>query len=940
MVDNIQKKIRLNSITSHIPGILPSYKSAYDEYNVSYKEYGTVYDEKNGNYGLIPTDFQIPQSFIEKITDKTDIWINIKTPLNSSERDFYGEFYLIEALSHRQFNKLLSYAKRTLKTIAYIFIYENDLWKCSIDSDTEYSDIFKKKIRIKFLTYSTAHKWYRFFKEYNKMLTVTGSETYNYNSLQEYSKTSLNDLASYDYYVEMDKLYEARGGYDFFKWLNDYVFSYYKVYGSKEENGKINTITGKDVPSYMYFPQRKEWLGWFKKNSYFSGKTCSEILSEKNSISALSSMTDSKVICQYNEWTDRGGDKMFEWLLNNVKEYNIDGALNTSAIHIPIEITNTISNLGEETELGEYWEGGKEYKKGNVFFYEDTCYKVTMDSIPSKYNDCSNTFEFDKKYCENNLLSTSGDYAINYSKYSYNTNNEYIINPTRFRMADTYQIVSGAFFYINGIIYSAIASNYITVQTGSQKKELTIKYESNDVLTSETSSYITKFYPVFFYSDGRSYCDVNGERFIGNKKEILFRENINCDAVKYTISDSKEYFIFYDGRYVMASSNPIKITIQDDYYAYNSYFNGSKGIGLLSGDTNISLSGDYSNYVWIDESGMNLSNQLLYPSFYVDKNSMKAFIVEPYDVYDISQVSGTIESRLDNFLPNDYVVDNMGNMIGTFFENQKNTFPNSGEIIGKRFKEHYITNIDKETEAYMFESKRYNYLFGDILENITYYYEDSSGNTGICNDKEIKIMNDSSSWNISGYSFSANFEYVTGCVIKLFKDDKTSSIFYSWIGDIPSESGNANFKKGIIYNEIRKLKLVEKLYVLNNLNSYPVYFIDTIANTNFFYRSDNYEPYSANMATFKYYRDFDEIDGIRYANLDESLFNASPTVRINYNLKVSIPKKIKTDIYIDRGNGTSFSRHFALGECKSLEALTQYQDGGLKIINNNDVNTL
>ena len=94
------------------------------------------------------------------------------------------------------------------------------------------------------------------------------------------------------------------------------------------------------------------------------------------------------------------------------------------------------------------------------------------------------------------------------------------------------------------------------------------------------------------------------------------------------------------------------------------------------------------------------------------------------------------------------------------------------------------------------------------------------------------------------------------------------------------------------------------------------------------------------MATFKYYRDFDEIDGIRYANLDESLFNASPTVRINYNLKVSIPKKIKTDIYIDRGNGTSFSRHFALGECKSLEALTQYQDGGLKIINNNDVNTL
>ena len=56
---------------------------------------------------------------------------------------------------------------------------------------------------------------------------------------------------------------------------------------------------------------------------------------------------------------------------------------------------------------------------------------------------------------------------------------------------------------------------------------------------------------------------------------------------------------------------------------------------------------------------------------------------------------------------------------------------------------------------------------------------------------------------------------------------------------------------------------------------------------------------------------------------------ATPTFRKEFEFGISMPQKVNSDIYIDRGISKAFDKHLRLQEIKTMDALEQYQNGAI-----------
>lgn len=930
MIEHIQRQINKNDIISYFPGMLYGYKTKYDDYNNLYKEFDSVKNDYNGNYNLIITDIEIPSNLISAITDYTDIYINIPTSYNGTITDikYYGDYYLIDNLSQKNIYELTNNLNNGEK-LTYYYIYNNDIYSYNnkITKGTLISDItLDNSTKHKYLTYKTLHKWYLFFKFYDKKRTSYNTKSIRYNTCMEMFNTEFDGIGDSSLYIKYDNLYIARGGDNMYKWLTDNIFVEYETIKSTNDNQYIQ-IDGENVPKYMPYPQIIQWKSWFKiygnegiNNYGFYKKSCEESIEYKKTNYSISGYSDGEIGCFYREWTKKGGDDMYDWLMDKNFNDNTSFQMKSSSFYIPLLISNSINNLGEETILSEEWIPGHTYNKGDIFTFDEICYQ-SDNGNGYEYKDCTKEIIFNNNGLFNRNNINSAEQLANCEIFSYNEDNIFICNPTRFRMAKQCKIISGDFFYINNEYYDVITSDYIEVE---------------DYLKN------IRYFIVQYYGNKKSYCKIKKDIYEGDENYINLKIK-KCQIKKYIIYHNGR-FILYNGKYIKVNAdNTLNLSINNEteltYTNFIGRFEYNNNIFRINRNYDVEYPNSLGNKI-ISQSDMEISNIPLYnDSYYIDFNNLIAYVIKKYMIYNIEISSGNTESKLNTFIRQDMLCDNAGNKINGYFNTtENNSYPTEGQILSIPIEKYYTSDLSKTDEIYTIKSsldgveydKPLYYLFGDILTDISYYYLNS--------DNEETIIAESQIYNKDlwdEYEIYCRFTYVMGGIIKLIKEN--DSYHYQWIGNIDSESSNSNYHTGIIYTEERKLELDSEKYYLNNLDYEIIYYINIKDNYKTIFIGDNNEISSANVATFKYYKDYDSKN--KTFLFDDS-YITSPTFRQEYNLGISGLKNVTSDIYMDRGNAASFAMHLALGECKSFDALSKYQNGSIKIINNNDINTL
>ena len=232
--------------------------------------------------------------------------------------------------------------------------------------------------------------WYHKFKEYYKLLNDYGHCSTVYSSATQYydneSKRWPDDLRlgnDRQTYVDLDAEIACMGGVvssntrsqtacqtsgiiesvdnGFYKWICDNVIPTYKLPRSLQDYWQRDTL---------YYPDVIKWIGWFNDRSQFASYTTE------------ASCSASSDCCECVEYVKRGGAaelaRMNEWY-GRIKQKIT--ALNSTTlgsdgkpkpcflprIISPIELQNSIEDLGEFTIFCEEYKVGVDYRTGDGY---------------------------------------------------------------------------------------------------------------------------------------------------------------------------------------------------------------------------------------------------------------------------------------------------------------------------------------------------------------------------------------------------------------------------------------------------------------------------------------------------------------------------------------------------------------------------------------------
>ena len=902
-MEHISKKISLVKMRSYAPSMINAFDSKSGTFN-------SVISEQNGNYGMVPSDIELPSNLVNLISEQTDLYVNILT-ISDNDKAIYGELFNIENKNEYNFEYVKSKLSDGVK-INYYYILENNIYSNVITSSTNYNDLLSSAILHKFMTFTHLQEWFSFFKKYYDILSVKKGKLFRYSSYEDYllyekgiTKSEAAEINTYD------KLFTARGGESMYNFLKDYIFTKFQTI--IEKNDEVRQINGKKVPYYMSYPQIMQWKSEFKKYTDYGFYKLKDASIDNAFVSGnvlLSSYTVSQVCCMFKEYNDMGGDDMKEWLETiNYIEFPNNLLLNTSTFHFPILLSQTISNLGEETPLAEDWVEGRLYNNNEIYMYNEDCYQVSGNSGYS-YDNCLKEFNVDGVFNRLNKLDDNYSFINHY--FAYNENNVYISTPNRWNVGIKCALNITNCFLIDNIVYKQFQSDYIVVENQGK----------------------SSYYKVEYLNNRQSYCEINGIKYLGDDKNIFLRNIGNClnDNTSNKISPifKNGLFIKYKGELLM----PINGTINIDtvYNSYDAYFVYNGDTLMVNGNT--IDSSDIGSKIELS-SDMDKIENLLIDSYYVDRDNESVYIIKKYNIYDTFIGSGTTESKLDEFIQLNNLCDLNGNYIkGNFISSSNQKYPSEGNILNIPYICYTTSNISLTDKTYSAEglTESCYYLFGNILTDIKFYRATADG------DKELlvnqnEVYENSENW--AKYDYFVKFNYVMGGIIRQIKPEGSNDFHYEWIGNIPSESANPDYHTGVIYEEFRKLDLKTEKYYMNSQDFQSIFYIDVLDSNDIEDIEDN-DQALINKASFYYYK----LENNGNSFIFDKGYMSSPTFRKEYNIGNSSLKKVDSNIYIDRGNASSFSRHFALGECRTFESLRKYQNGSLKIINNNDTNTL
>lgn len=976
----ISKKIVYDSLTSKVPGIIPSIMNSWtipplyancgktqegevyyshdtaikraSEYNINasqlrYEAQFVQFDKNNliefttGNYGLIPSDVIIPSNIASTITDYTDIYVNLP--------DGNGGFYD------------LSWPKN------------------SSDPHYEGRKIISGGTEIKILTYYTLNKWYSFFKKYFELIHHPSYPRHYENAIDYYTKEILVKNEEQEaYYQSLDDTFVSRGGQAMYDWISNNCIVQYQI--PKEFADEWNT-------TYLYYPDAIKWYYWFKKRSE-EYKLVSELED-----CHLVDLGDGNC-CDCTEFVRLGGhtflDGLEKWI--NSVEVNQEFATNSASITIPLSIINSIDDLGEMAIFSSKWEEERDYHNtldecidGGTIIHSPyikyfKCKKCGFEAPEadfevqhSKLNcNCRQYDIFDATLYDTYMIKCGEEHkGYYYNKYYENTfeSNDWINytdyyinnNPERFTTDGintfTYSPVNGKIIYnpteitqtikvnktpdvcINGNTYDVIDGEYVEL-CYSTDIFANLKYKNHTKLQ-------------IFKEGDIEYAILNGKRKYvktdpsdPSNKRIYFLSEYNCHDEGCPVSTGS--YIIFDGCLYLVEDN--KVVVNNDessiiYPVLNGYFDIDNNRFYISGNTVV-----VQNTAEYNEN----ANAYTYTFRPLDDEELRVFNIEKivvsedktyvtlyyvFEVHNCSVVSGYTDSKLDLLRRKEITTDDLGNELPGHFrsvvditkgENQsKYNVPYDECVLDILYKVGEVSDL----KPIGVSKTRF---IGNIITNIKFYYADEFRNPIIVHEANnddaldaIKQCEDdleaSDNENIVNLLLCDITYHIGANIIK--NDDNTYTM---------DESLHAG------------LKYIDTVYVTKQVGTYYLNYdkqftfnyyllsqdVATIAltdfNTDVIWDASTY----FEMDILLYHDDGGHIDYDRLWFSGFSEHNniiAASLFRNEFNLASSLPQNVEADIYIDRGINAAFEKHLKLQEFRTMEALENYGNGWFKI---------
>lgn len=315
------------------------------------------------------------------------------------------------------------------------------------------------------LSWERFSEYFHFFTEYYNLLQKEGhcgivySSATQYYDHEYYSKyaSQLKYGVDRDTYVELDNLFAERGGCIN---VTTGLCSGKETIISIEDNGIFKFFKDYIVPSftipqdlvdywnvtYLFYPDVIKWITWFQPRVKLY-----QDITEEYQCSASTNC------CDCVEYIDRGGEELYNKLVswyNSVQDKILSSIDNIQGCYKPsflkqIEITNSIFDLGMESEMVEEYETGIDYRHydfndssnentlgGTVVSYSGTSLQLKRDGstgfdfderLLEKYYDEKAFDSYTDKYVKNNPNEFTADH---FKYYAFNDNNEKVTGNT------------------------------------------------------------------------------------------------------------------------------------------------------------------------------------------------------------------------------------------------------------------------------------------------------------------------------------------------------------------------------------------------------------------------------------------------------------------------------------------------------------------------------
>ena len=956
---HIDIKISFNDIKSKLPGNIPSLVDFWEipqlykcgtktnkekfynfdsalkkarEYNINSAEitHGVEFASFNknslseftsGNYGLIPSDIIIPSGISSSITDYTDFYVNIP---NKS-----GGFYDLswpedETKPHYEGRKIVSSNTNT-------------------NTDVE----------VKVLTYNTLNKWYVFFKNYYGLIKNIGYELKYLNALDYYEheiEVKNDDLKHY--YEEIDKTFAARGGDEMYKWITNNCIIQYNI---------PEKFINEWGVSFIYLPEAIKWYYWFKERiEKYSGIT------EKEDCNNVDDCYD----CE--KFIKLGGESFYndldKWLAG--LDINTSFATMSASITIPLNITNSIDDLGEMSIFSNEWDKDEDYHNtlsdnaGTVTYkpyYRDNEYdKVYYNDSFIIKSSVTTGHHYDESIRENVFKNDDWDVYTNYyinenpdkfavynsvSSYTYSPlNGRVIYNPKEEDIRRDFPIVKTNAVCVNGITHDIIDGKYVEM-CYDESYIADLSYKQNKKLQ--------------IFKDGKKeYAVLNGKRKYvePNEERIYFLKGYNCEDEGCEVKSGK--YIVLDGELYLVDDSNNTIEFEDGnitmvYPILDGYFSMNENIFYISGDTVVVQNGydfDERNNTYIHK--FRELNQDELNSFGIKRMSVDENYVTVYYVYNetiCTVISGKTDSKLELLRRKEITTDDLGNELPGHFrsvvdinnkdKNQSNyNVPYDGCVLDILYKVGEVSNLTPN-ESITPGNNNSKYFDGNIITNIEFYYKDKCGDK-----KYVELANKDDA-----------LLAIEKCKNAFDESGETDNVIDDMLCDITYYFGAVIEKKNKVYklaeNYYKGIKYIDTVHVSKNIGTYYLNY-DKCFTFNYYLLSqdkkdvhvddlnrnvvsDSSTYFEMNLYFYRFKNNKVELNDSKIFN--NTMFDNNngtvvlPVFRNEFNLGSSLPQNIDANIYIDRGVNAAYEKHLKLQEIRTMEALENMGNNYFKI---------
>lgn len=440
------------------------------------------------------------------------------------------------------------------------------------------------------LSWSTISEMRHFFQEYTALLhSFDGCTMTPLKSAMEYYENNVKKYDEYGFlikkYQDLDMNFANYGGFEMYKFICEKCYNEVVIpWGGDFEYENVHYTLPYDLYNEwgcitMFIPVVIQWLGWFKLR-----------YDKYHHLTDCNGTTD---CCDCSAYLRKGGNIMYYWLMSlEIQDWddsNIEICDEKSSISIPINLINTIDDLGVMDNMAEEWEGGENYqntfygsdnKLGTVVSFMDDDWVIKDNYSGTTYNDEHKEMIFGNYVYDNEIK----DYVESSNKQwvrrihktidsdvkNINTtytikNDKYIDRPIN--VYDTYPITqTNGFVVINGQSYLI-------------EKRYSVIYKVN-TLNAALKRLNGQEFAVEFLANGLPYTIINGKKHIGYKKNnggFFFNfSSVPCNKKYLNTSEcaviEKECVVVDDKIYNVVVENQMKYVKVIERNIYVTYY--------------------------------------------------------------------------------------------------------------------------------------------------------------------------------------------------------------------------------------------------------------------------------------------------------------------------------------------------------------------------------